>query len=159
MPRAKVPPGRSPKRSASSASSWRRPNLSCCATSGSPRPRSWRAAASSAPTPVPAPAPSLFILAALHLAELLRLREAPAQLRGVALLGDALPLPALDAQREPERLGVRRHQLVVARHQRARILDPALPVADLAERQQRHRVVGLQAQRALEELLRVLDVL
>src|SRR5262245_53827827 len=111
MPRAKVPPGRSSKRSASSASSWRRPNFSCCATSGSPSPRSCRAAARAAPT---LPAASL-IVPALQLAELLRAGEAPAELRGVALLGDALAQLALDAQREPQRLGARRDDLVVAR--------------------------------------------
>src|SRR5262245_29322468 len=101
MPRAKLPPGRSSKRSASSASSWRTPNLSCCATSVSPSPRSSRAAASSAPTPL---AEASLILAALQLAELLRGGVAPPQLRGVALLGHLLAGPALDAQREPQRL-------------------------------------------------------
>src|SRR5688500_4200978 len=123
MPRAKVPPGRSSKRSASSASSWRTPNLSCCATSASPSPRASRAAASSAPTPPPGVAtpPASVIGPALQLAEFLGVREAPAQLRSVALLGDARAPFALDAQREPKRLGARRHQLVVALDHAARL--------------------------------------
>src|SRR5262249_16687733 len=112
MPRTKVPPGSSSKRSRSSASSWRGANLSCCATSVSARPRASLAAASSAPTPLAAISVKL---ASLQRLVFLRGREAPAQLVGVGLLGDALAGLALDAQREPERLGVRRQQLVVAR--------------------------------------------
>src|SRR5262245_40169109 len=129
MPRAKVPPGSSSKRSASSASSWRRPNFSCCATSGRLRPRSCRAAASCAPTPLSVK------FAPLQLAVFVRGREAPAQLGGVALLLDALPVLALDAQREPQRLGVGRNHLVEAVDQRARVVDAALVVADLPEAQ------------------------
>ena len=51
----------------------------------------------------------------------------------IACSCNALAHPALDAQREPQRLGGRRHQLVVARHQLARLADVALAVADLAE--------------------------
>src|SRR4051812_15829359 len=145
MPRAKVPPGNSPKRSASSASSWRMPNLSCCATSGSPRPSACRAAASSAPTPRAAcgAAPSstasgtLLKLASLQFAELVRCGESPAQLGAVALLGGALTGLALDAQRQPQRFRARRGDLVVAQDQGARVVHSPLLVADLAELQQR----------------------
>src|SRR5688572_16178496 len=155
MPRAKVPPGRSSKRSASSASSWRTPNLSCWATSASPSPRASLAAASSAPTPR---APSV-IFPSLQLAELFRAGKAPPQLRGVALLYGLLAALALDAQREPQRLRVRRHQLVVALDHAARFRRAALAVADLRQLQQRDRLVRIGAQRALEEVLGVLRVL
>src|SRR6185369_9323500 len=147
MPRAKVPPGRSSKRSASSASSWRSPNLSCCATSGSAMPRSSRSAASSAPTPCDAtagPSVASVIFAALQLAIFVRGRIPAPELRGVALLGGALPRLALHAHREPQRLGARRDDLVVARHQRAGIGEAALLVTDLAKLQERRRLVRLQ---------------
>src|SRR6185295_4695675 len=148
MPRTKVPPGSSSKRSCSSASSWRAANLSCCATSVSARPRSSRRRASSAPTPLIAGAAgrvasASVILPPLQRAVLGRRRETAAKLVGVCLLGDALAAAALDAQREPERLRARRDQLVVARHQPARLLDLVLLVADLAELDQRRAVVGL----------------
>src|SRR6185503_3347300 len=133
MPRTKVPPGSCSKRSCSSASSWRAANLSCCATSVSARPRSSRARASSAPTPLTAAAAASVILAPLQQTMLGRRRKAPAQLDGERLLGDALAQAALDAQREPERLGARVDELVVARHQAARLVDVALAIADLAQ--------------------------
>jgi len=52
------------------------------------------------------------------------------------LLGNALAELALDAQREPQRFGAGRDQLVVLRHELARLVEAALPVADLAEVQQ-----------------------
>src|SRR5688572_27608152 len=154
MPRAMVGPGRRSKRSFSSDSIWRAANLSCCATSATASPCDSRAARSSAPMPV-----SSVKLALLQRLVFGRAGKAAAQLVGVALLGHALSQPALDAQREPQRLRRRRRQLVVARYQPARLVDLALPVADLPELQQRDRLVGLQAQRALEELLGVLQVL
>src|ERR1051326_8541597 len=124
MPRTKVPPGSASKRSSSSASSWRAPNLSCCATSDTVRPSASRASFSSAPMP------SLI----LALEERLVFRgggETPAQLVRVALLGDALAELALDAQRKPERLGTGRGEFVVARNQFAPLADVALPIADV----------------------------
>src|SRR5215213_9538487 len=166
MPRANVPPGKSPKRSASSASSWRMPNFSCWATSGRPRPRSCRAAASSAPTPRAASgAPpstasgTLLKLASLQLAELVRCRVPAPQLRGIALLGAALTRLALDAQGEPERLGARRRHLVEALDECARVVHAALLVADLAKLQQRARLVGFHLERALEKFVGVRGVL
>src|SRR5258706_3558494 len=148
MPRAKVPPGRAPKRSCSSASSCRAATLSCCATSVSERPCSSRRRASSAPTPLAAAAPALMsaslILARLQRPVLGRARIAPAQLVGEALLGDALAELALDPQREPQRFRGRRDELVVARHQPARVVHLALAVADLAGLDRRCRVVGLR---------------
>src|SRR5687768_9661927 len=146
MPRAMVGPGRRSKRSFSSDSIWRGANLSCCATSATDNPCDSRASLSWAPTPV-----CSVKIAPLQRLILRRAGVAAAQLVGVALLGDALPRPALDAQREPQRLGARRDQLVVVRHQPARLVHPALPVADLAQLQQRGRLVRLQAQGALEE--------
>src|SRR5919106_1594734 len=122
MPRAKVAPGSASKCSCSSASSWRGANLSCCATSASARPQASRAAASSWPTPVIS-----LILAALQRAVFVRVREAPAQLVGERLLLEALAQPALDAQREPQRLGARVDELVVARDELARLSDVPLP--------------------------------
>src|SRR5688572_253733 len=151
MPRVMVGPGSASKRSCSRASSWRGMNFSCCATSASARPRASRAAASSWPTPVRS-----VILAALQRLEFPRLRKAAAQLVGVGLLGDPLAELALDAQREPERLGARRRDLVVARDELARIVHAALAVADLRQVEKRGRLVGLQAQRALEVGLGVL---
>src|SRR5260221_12298619 len=144
MPRTKVPRGRTSKRSCSSASSCRAANLSCCATSVSASPRSSRRRASSAPTPLRT---ASVIQAPLQRPILGRVRIAPAELVGEALLGDALAEPALDAQREPQRLRARRDELVVARHQPARFGDLALAIADLAEVQQRRRVVGLELER------------
>src|SRR6185503_3642056 len=131
MPRAKVPPGSSSKRSSSSASSWRGANLSCCATCPRPSPSASRAARSSAPIPA-----ASVKLAPLQRLVFERVGEAPAQLVGIALLGDALAEPALDAQREPQRLRVGGDQLVVARHQLPRLAHVALAVADLREGQQ-----------------------
>src|SRR5438067_6430699 len=151
MPRAKVPPGRRSKRSCSSASSWRGANLSCCATSETDRPRASRAFFSSAPT-------ASVIFTSLQPLVLARAGKAPAQLVGIALLGDALAELALYAQGQPQRFGVRRHQLVITRNQLARVVNIALAIADLAELQKRRRLVGVELQRALEKLLRVLDV-
>src|SRR5919202_6227473 len=105
MPRTKVPPGSWSKRSCSSASSWRGANLRLCATSEIDRPRASRAAFSVVPT-------ASVILALLQRLVLGRPGEAPAQLVGVALLGHALARAALYAHREPQRFGVRRHELV-----------------------------------------------
>src|SRR6266566_428132 len=153
MPRAIVGPGSRSKRSCSSDSIWRGANLSCCATSSMASPRDSRACLSSAPMPSSS-------VKAAPLQRLLfgRLREAPAQLVGVALFGHALAELALDAQRKPQRLRARLGELVVAGHELAGVLDGALPVADLAEVDQRRGLVRIQAQRALEELLGVLHV-
>src|SRR2546421_8930604 len=151
MPRAKVPPGRRSKRSCSSASSWRGANLSCCATSDTDRPRASRALFSSAPT-------ASVIFTPLQPLVLARGGKAPAQLVGVALLGDALAALALYAQGQPQRFGIRRHQLVITRNQLARVVNISLAIADLAKLQQRRGFIGLELQRALEEFLRVLDV-
>src|SRR6185436_2993559 len=107
MPRTKVPPGSRSKRSCSSASSCRGANFRLWATSEIERPRSSRAAFSVGPT-------GSVILPPLQRLELGRAREAPAQLVGVALLGDALARPALYAQGQPQRFGARRHELVIA---------------------------------------------
>src|SRR5688500_2322652 len=127
MPRAMVGPGSAPKRSCSSASSWRGANFSCCATSASARPCASRACASSAPTPVTAASVKLTPLQRLRL---LRVGIAPAQLGGEVALGDALTELVLDAQREPQRLRARRQQLVVARDELPRLLEAALAIAD-----------------------------
>src|SRR5688572_28838429 len=145
MPRVMVWPGSASIFSCSSASSWRGANLSCCATSASASPRASRAAASSRPTPV-----FSVILTAHQRLIFARLRVAAAQLVRVRLLGDALAELALDAQREPQRFGARRHELVVARHHFARVADVALPVADLREVEKRSRLVRVQAQRPLK---------
>src|SRR6266850_888143 len=151
MPRAIVGPGSRSKRSCSSDSIWRGANLSCSATSSMPRPCASRACFSWAPIPV----------SSVKVSPLQRLvlggpRKAPPQLVGVALLGDPLARLALDAQREPERLGARLVELVVARDEAACLVHLALLVADLAEVEQRRRLVGLQAQRTLEILLGLL---
>src|SRR4051812_27757376 len=151
MPRAIVGPGSRSKRSCSSDSIWRGANLSCSATSSMARPCASRACFSAAPMPVDSVKAS-----PLQRLVLGRARKAPPQLVGVALLGGALARLALDAQREPERLGVRLVELVVARDEAARLVDLALLVADLAEVEQRRGLVGLQAQRALEILLGLL---
>src|SRR5262245_12701339 len=144
MPRAKVAPGSASNCSCSSASSCRGANLSCCATSESASPRASRAAASSWPTPVRSSAASASVIFAPQQRLVFgRLGEAPAQLVRDRLLLPALAEPALDAQREPQRLGVRSLHLVVARHQLARLADVALAVADLPELEERCRLVGL----------------
>src|SRR5687767_13345301 len=150
MPRAKVAPGRCSKCSASSASSWRGANLRLCATSLSASPCASRAAASSRPTPV---ITASVILAFEERLVFRRLRIAAAQLVGEALLRESLAEPALDAQRKPQRLGARRHDLVVLGDELARLADPALTVADLAEVKQRGRLVGVELERTLEERL------
>src|ERR671937_1390611 len=151
MPRTNVPPGSASKRPASSASTWRGASLSWCATSETVSPSASRALLSSAPT-------ASVILAPLQRLVLGRAGEAAPELVGIALLGDALAEPALDTQREPQRFGARRHELVVPRDELARVLRPALPVADLAQLEQRRRLVGIKLQRALEKVLRVFDV-
>src|SRR5688572_25335714 len=100
MPRAMVGPGRRSKRSFSSDSIWREANFSCCATSSIASPRASRACLSVAPTPT-----SSVKVAPLQRLVLRGARVAPAQLGGVALLGDALTEAALDAQRKPQRFG------------------------------------------------------
>jgi hypothetical protein len=75
------------------------------------------------------------------------------------LLGGSLAELALDAQCEPQRLRTRFAELVVARHEAPRLVHLALLVADLAQIDQRCRLVGLEAQRSLEELLGLLGVL
>src|SRR5438309_2134093 len=102
MPRAIVAPGSRSKRSCSSASSWRGANFSCCATSVMSSPHASRARSSSSPTPVTADSVKASPLQRLVLGGAW---EAPAQLVGVRLLGDALAELAFDAQREPQRLG------------------------------------------------------
>src|SRR6185295_461817 len=151
MPRAIVGPGSRSKRSCSSDSIWRGANLSCSATSSMARPCASRACFSWAPIPV----------SSVKVSPLQRLvlggpRKAPPQLVGVALLRDALARLALDAQREPQRLGARLVELVVTRDEAARLVHLALLVADLAEVEQRRGLVGLQAKRALEILLGLL---
>src|SRR5512145_299120 len=153
MPRAIVGPGSRSKRSCSRNSIWRGANFSCSATSSMASPCSSRACLSRAPTPA-----ASVKLSPLQRLVLGRARKAPPQLVGIALLGDALARLALDAQREPERFGARLRELVVARHEPARLVHLALLVADLAEVEERVRVVGLQAQRALEILLGVLGI-
>src|SRR6185503_13635917 len=160
MPRAKVAPGSAVNCSCSSASSWRGANLSCCATSASASPRASRAAASSWPTPVRATAVTLSVkLTSLESLVLRRFRITAPQLIGERLLLHLLAQTALDPQREPQRLRSRGHQLVVARHQLARLADVALPVADQAEADERRGLVGLERQGALEERLGVLELL
>ena len=105
MPRTTVPPGKSSKRSCSSASSCRGANFRLCATSETERPRSSRAALSVAPT-------ASVILPPLQRLELGRPRETPAQLVGVALLGYALARAALYPHGKPQRFGVGRHEQV-----------------------------------------------
>src|SRR6185503_2297121 len=121
--------------------------------------RASRAAASSWPTPVRAAVALSVKLASLERLVFRRLGITPPQLVGERLLLHALAQPALDAQREPQRLGSRRHQLVVARHQLARLADVALLVADQAQADERRGLVGLEPERALEERLRVLELL
>src|SRR5258708_35162713 len=110
MPGAKVLRGKRSTRSCSSASSWRGANLSCCATSETDNPRASRALFSSAPT-------ASVIFTPLQRLVLARGGEAPAQLVGVALLGDAFAELALYAQGQPQRFGIRRHELVITRNQ------------------------------------------
>src|SRR4051812_31791075 len=136
MPRTKVPPGSSSKRSSSSASSWRAANFSCCATSWIASPLSSRARFSSAPIPLAAVSVKVPPLQCLVLRGA---RKTPAQLVCERLLRDPLPHPALDAQREPQRLGARLHHLVVPRYQLARGRHVPLVVPDAAELQQRAR--------------------
>src|SRR5260221_86214 len=151
MPRTKVPPGSRSKRSCSRASSWRGANLSCCATSETDMPRASRALFSSAPTAsVIFPPRQRLVLA--------RGGEAPAQLVGVALLGDAFAELALYTQGQPQRFRIRRHQLVIARNQLARVVNIPLAIADLTELEKRRRLVGIELQGTLEEFFGVLDV-
>src|SRR5581483_1826486 len=155
MPRAKVPPGSESKRSSSSASMCRGANFSCCATSASARPREVRACESASPTPQAA--------ASVKVPSLQRLvfggaRELTAQLCGIARFGKALAELALDAQREPERLRARRHELVEAPDEPARLVHAPLAVADHAHLQERGRIVRLELERALEKVLRLLEV-
>src|SRR5919197_3180162 len=151
MPRTRGPPGSASKRPASSASTCRGASLSWCATSETVSPSASRALLSSAPT-------ASVILTPLQRLVLRRAGEAAPELVAIALLGAALAEPALDAQCEPQRLGARRHELVVLRDELARVLRPALPVADLAKLEQRRRLVGIELQRALEKVLRVFHV-
>src|SRR6185503_6618184 len=153
MPRAIVGPGSRSKRSCSSDSIWRGANLSCSATSSMARPCASRASFSRAPTPL-----SSVKFSPLQRLILGRAGKAAPKLVGIALLGDALARPALDAQREPQRLGARIGQLVVARDQLARLVNLALLVADLAQVDERRGLVRLQAQRALEILLGLLRI-
>src|SRR6185503_17902071 len=148
MPRAMVGPGSLSKRSCSRDSIWRGANFSCCATSSIARPCASRASRSLAPTPVrfaPAAVGSVKF-SPLQRLVLLRAREAAPKLVRIALLGDALARAALDAQREPERLGAGLGELVVARHEPARLVELALLVADLAQVDERRTLVGLKAQ-------------
>src|SRR5918912_2942695 len=124
MPRRNVGPGSESKRPASIASTCRAASFNWCATSETVKPSSSRALFNSAPI-------ASVILSPLQRLVFGRGREAPAQLVRVALLGDALTEPALDAQPEPERFGARRDELVMAREQLPRLLDAALAVADV----------------------------
>src|SRR2546428_13888061 len=110
MPRTKVPPGSRSKRSCSSASSCRGANLSCCATSEIDSPRASRAAFS--PAPMDSVIARSVIFPPLQRLVFARAREAPAQLGGIALLGDALAEFPLYTHRKPQRFGAWRHQLV-----------------------------------------------
>src|SRR5207248_4725744 len=87
-----------------------------------------------------------------------RPREPPAQLVGVALLGNAFPEASLNAQREPQRLRGWGDELVVARDELARLLDAALAITDRAELEKRRGLVRVELEGALEEVLRVLGV-
>src|SRR5258708_32899461 len=151
MPRTKVPRGGRSKRSCSRPSSGRGANLSCCAASEPDRPRASRALFSSAPT-------ASVIFTPLQRLVLARGGEAPAQLVGVALLGDAFAELALYAQGQPQRFRIRRHQLVIARNQLARVVNIPLAIADLAELVKRRRLGGIELQGTLEEFFGVLDV-
>src|SRR2546430_15062104 len=155
MPRAIVAPGSRSKRSCSSASSWRGANFSCCATSVISSPHARRARSSSSPTPVTDDSVKAAPLQRLVLGGA---GEAPAQLVGVRLLGNALAELALDAQREPQRFGAGRDQLVVLRHSLARLVEAALPVADLAEAQQRDRAFRVPSPMGLVRLIRDLGI-
>src|SRR4051812_13194796 len=148
MPRTKVIPGSCAKRSSSSASTWRGASLRWCATSETVSPCSSRARFSSAPT-------ASVILPPLQRLVFGRPGEAPAQLIGVALLGDAFAEAPLDTQCEPERLRGRGDELVVARDQLARLVDAALAITDFAELEQRRGLVRVELQRALEKILRL----
>src|SRR5512135_562429 len=164
MPRANVPPGRRSKRSCSSASSWRAPNLSCWATSSIVSPRTARSRARISPIPSSRgisssrPSTMLVIGAALQKPVLGRSRKVPAQLVGVARFGDGIAKLALDAQRQPKRLGGRGHAPVVAQRVPPSLLHVALPVADQPHLQQGARIVWLHAQRLLDELLRIVQL-
>src|SRR3954464_9690087 len=127
MPRAIVGPGSRSKRSCSSDSIWRGANLSFSATSSMVRACASRACLRTAPIPV-----SSVKASPLKRLELGGARKAPPQLVGVALLGDPLARLALDAQRKPERLGVGLVELVVARDEADRLVNPALLGADPA---------------------------
>src|SRR5258706_16282532 len=115
MPRAKVPLGRSSKRSCSMASICRAANLSCRAMSAIDRPSAARPFASSSPTPTPARASATSVLSvifpALQLLVLARGGKAPPQLGRVAGFGNAFAELALDAQAEPQRLRRRLDEL------------------------------------------------
>src|SRR5687767_5821708 len=117
MPRAMVGPGRRSNLSCSSASSWRGANLSSAATSAIAMPFASRARAN------PAPTESSVKVTPLQRLVFGRGREAAAQLVGEALLRRALAELALDAYREPERLGVRRHHLVEAQDKAPRLVE------------------------------------
>src|SRR5919109_1349866 len=125
MPRAMVGPGSRSKRSFSIDSIWRGANLSCCATSSMASPCASRASLRRAPTPVRLASArvSSVKFASLQRLVLGRRGKAPPELVGVALLGHALARFPFDAHREPQRLGARLRQLVVARHQPARLVE------------------------------------
>src|SRR5258708_21305342 len=151
MPRTKVPPGSRSKRSRSRAWSWGGGNLSWWATSETDRPRASRALFSSAPT-------ASVIFTPLQRLVLARGGEAPAQLVGVALLGDAFAELALYAQGQPQRFRIPRHQLVITRNQLARVVNVRLAIPDLAQLVKRRRLGGIELQGTLEEFFGVLDV-
>src|SRR3972149_3189740 len=131
MPRAKVPVGSSSKRPCSSASICRAANLSCWATSATDKPCAARARASSSPTPAAASSLSV-IFPALQLLVFARGGKPPPQLVGKAGFGDAFAELSLDPQRKPQRFRRRLADSCVTPDQFARLLEPALPVADLA---------------------------
>src|SRR5690606_7875757 len=155
MPRAMVGPGSEAKRSASSASICRGMNFSCCATSAISSPCASRACASARPTPSPSGSVKLPPLQGLVLG---RAGEPAAQLVRERHLGRALPELALDAQREPQRLGARRDELVVLRDVAARRVHVALAVAHLPHGKERSRIVRVELERALEEAFGLLEV-
>src|SRR3954470_7082028 len=88
-----------------------------------------------------------------------RAREAPPQLVGIALLRHALARLAFDPHRKPERLGTGRSELQMTRDELARVLHVALSVSDLAELQERGRIIGIELEGAHEKVFGFLAIL
>src|SRR5260221_14149111 len=142
MPRTKVPPGRSSKRFCSRALICRGANLRLWATSAIESPCASRAALRLTPT-------GSVKLASLQRLVFGRVREAPAQLVGIALLGRALATLALYAQGQPQRFGARRHELVIARNKAPRLVNISLSVANLRKLYERRRILRVGLERSL----------